>query len=110
MRIIPTHELALPSLPPPLAIGEIGEITVRGRVVSEIYWRNRDANDMHKIADGMTVWHRMGDLGYFDADGLLWFCGRKSQRVRTQAEPCTQPAAKKYSTAIPQFVARPWSA
>jgi olefin beta-lactone synthetase len=25
--------------------------------------------------------HRMGDLGYFDAEGRLWFCGRKSQRV-----------------------------
>jgi olefin beta-lactone synthetase len=23
----------------------------------------------------------MGDLGYFDAEGRLWFCGRKSQRV-----------------------------
>jgi len=23
----------------------------------------------------------MGDLGYFDADGRLWFCGRKSQRA-----------------------------
>jgi acyl-coenzyme A synthetase/AMP-(fatty) acid ligase len=23
----------------------------------------------------------MGDLGYFDGDGRLWFCGRKSQRV-----------------------------
>ncbi|MFC7301206.1 fatty acid CoA ligase family protein [Luteimonas weifangensis] len=27
--------------------------------------------------------HRMGDLGYFDAEGRLWFCGRKSQRVVT---------------------------
>ncbi len=25
----------------------------------------------------------MGDLGYFDEQGRLWFCGRKSQRVRT---------------------------
>ncbi len=23
----------------------------------------------------------MGDLGWFDAEGRLWFCGRKSQRV-----------------------------
>jgi acyl-coenzyme A synthetase/AMP-(fatty) acid ligase len=25
----------------------------------------------------------MGDLGYFDERGRLWFCGRKSQRVQT---------------------------
>jgi acyl-CoA synthetase (AMP-forming)/AMP-acid ligase II len=25
----------------------------------------------------------MGDLGWRDADGLLWYCGRKSERVRT---------------------------
>jgi acyl-coenzyme A synthetase/AMP-(fatty) acid ligase len=27
--------------------------------------------------------HRMGDLGYFDAEGRLWFCGRKGHRVET---------------------------
>jgi acyl-CoA synthetase (AMP-forming)/AMP-acid ligase II len=27
----------------------------------------------------------MGDLGYFDAEGRLWFCGRKSQRVVVDA-------------------------
>jgi acyl-coenzyme A synthetase/AMP-(fatty) acid ligase len=26
----------------------------------------------------------MGDLGRFDAQGRLWFCGRKSHRVRTE--------------------------
>src|SRR5690606_17605251 len=31
--------------------------------------------------------HRMGDLGYFDAEGRLWFCGRKSQRVETARGP-----------------------
>ncbi|MGQ4581978.1 fatty acid CoA ligase family protein [Lysobacter sp. F60174L2] len=29
--------------------------------------------------------HRMGDLGYFDAEGRLWFCGRKSHRVESAA-------------------------
>ena len=36
-----------------------------------------------KIADGDTFWHRMGDVGYMDEDGRLWFCGRKSHRVQT---------------------------
>jgi olefin beta-lactone synthetase len=31
-------------------------------------------------AEGKTV-HRMGDLGYFDQKGRLWYCGRKSHRV-----------------------------
>ncbi|TWT19273.1 AMP-binding protein [Luteimonas marina] len=31
--------------------------------------------------------HRMGDLGWFDAEGRLWFCGRKSQRVETADGP-----------------------
>lgn len=42
-----------------------------------------------------ALWHRMGDCGYFDADGLLWFCGRKVERVETRdgvlfTEPCEQ--------------------
>ncbi len=35
-------------------------------------------------ADG-EILHRMGDLGYFDEQGRLWYCGRKSQRVATAA-------------------------
>ena len=31
----------------------------------------------------IEVAHRMGDLGYFDDQGRLWFCGRKSHRVVT---------------------------
>jgi olefin beta-lactone synthetase len=27
----------------------------------------------------------MGDLGWLDADGRLWYCGRKSERVQTAA-------------------------
>ncbi|MNT49459.1 peptide synthase [compost metagenome] len=29
----------------------------------------------------------MGDVGYFDAQGRLWFCGRKTHRVETAHGP-----------------------
>ncbi len=31
-----------------------------------------------------SVWHRMGDVGYFDEAGRLWFCGRKAHIVETE--------------------------
>ena len=42
-----------------------------------------------------AVWHRMGDCGYLDPDGRLWFCGRVAERVETAdgpmfTEPCEQ--------------------
>ena len=33
---------------------------------------------------GDDVIHRMGDVGYFDEEGRLWYCGRKSHRVITK--------------------------
>ena len=66
--------------------GQVGEITVAGPTATDAYW-NRDAQtNLAKIretqSDGMQrIVHRMGDLGYFDGEGRLWFCGRKSQRV-----------------------------
>jgi acyl-coenzyme A synthetase/AMP-(fatty) acid ligase len=38
-----------------------------------------------KISDPArgSFWHRMGDVGYMDDHGRIWFCGRKSQRVTT---------------------------
>lgn len=33
--------------------------------------------------DGMDIIHRTGDVGYFDDEGRLWYCGRKSHRVMT---------------------------
>jgi acyl-CoA synthetase (AMP-forming)/AMP-acid ligase II len=70
-------------LPP----GEIGEIAVCGPVVTREYVTRREANALHKIADGPRVWHRMGDVGYLDAQERFWFCGRKSHRVLTPAGP-----------------------
>jgi len=63
----------------------IGEIVVHGPVVTRSYFNRPRANELAKMIDPTTgdVWHRMGDLGYFDSLGRLWFCGRKSQRVVT---------------------------
>ena len=36
-----------------------------------------------KVHEGQTVWHRMGDLGFIDPQGYIWFCGRKGERVET---------------------------
>jgi len=64
-------------LPP----GEVGEIIVCGDVVTRAYENNAEENTLAKIPDGNTFWHRMGDLGYLDADSRLWFCGRRAHRV-----------------------------
>lgn len=64
-----------------VALGEIGEIVVKGRNVTRSYFNRGKATKLAKIRDGDQVRHRMGDLGYFDMDGNLWFCGRKSHRV-----------------------------
>jgi olefin beta-lactone synthetase len=68
-------------LPP----GQIGEIAVQGPMVTREYYRRPEATTLAKIADPDNggLYHRMGDVGYLDAGGRLWFCGRKSQRVVT---------------------------
>jgi len=63
--------------------GEIGEIVVRGPVATREYYRRPDATRLAKISDGTGFWHRMGDVGYFDESGQLWFCGRKAHIVFT---------------------------
>jgi len=70
-------------LPP----GDVGEICVRGAVVTRSYAGREQATVNAKIADGESSWHRMGDLGYLDAAGRLWFAGRKAERVRTAEGP-----------------------
>jgi len=63
--------------------GEIGEIVVRGPVVTRAYANNREETERAKIVDGAGLRHRMGDMGYVDEQGRLWFCGRKAHRVHT---------------------------
>ncbi len=69
-----------------LADGQIGEICVKGPVVSEAYYGREEPTRLAKIPDPSEggIWHRMGDVGYFDDRGRLWFCGRKAHRVDTR--------------------------
>jgi acyl-CoA synthetase (AMP-forming)/AMP-acid ligase II len=116
-------------LPP----GEIGELIVRGPVVTSEYVTRTDCNPLHKIVDGKSFWHRMGDVGYLENDPSgddrqqrFWFCGRKAHRVTTPGRtlftiPCeaifnTHPAI--YRSALvgvgaagqqrPVLIAEPW--
>ncbi len=68
-----------------LPAGEVGEIVAKGPVVTRVYVNRPDETAHAKIIDADGVWHRMGDVGYFDEQGRLWFCGRKSHRVETAA-------------------------
>ena len=102
--------------------GAIGEIIVTGPTVTREYDQLPEATKQAKIqtpkpklqtdadvpdslgiwslefgvsADAAAVWHRMGDAGYLDADGRLWFCGRVAERLETAdgpvfTEPCEQ--------------------
>ena len=64
------------------APGEVGEIIATGPSVTRAYHRLPAATAAAKIAEGGVVWHRMGDLGTLDADGLLRFLGRRAEKVR----------------------------
>jgi len=76
-----------------LSVGEIGEIIVRGPVVTKVYDQLPAATALAKISQTpdpksqTPTWHRLGDLGYLDAQGRLWFCGRKAERVETGDGP-----------------------
>lgn len=64
--------------------GEIGEIMIKGDVVTPGYFKLPAATVMAKTTSlDNRLWHRMGDIGYFDQAGRLFFCGRKNHRVIT---------------------------
>jgi acyl-CoA synthetase (AMP-forming)/AMP-acid ligase II len=67
-----------------VAAGDVGEIVIRGDIVSPRYHDAPAANTLHKIEGD---WHRTGDLGFVDDVGRLWFAGRKSHRVLTATGP-----------------------
>jgi acyl-CoA synthetase (AMP-forming)/AMP-acid ligase II len=80
VRIVPITDEPLDRADP-VAPGTVGEITVAGPMVTPEYKGDPVATRAAKIDTPDGLRHRMGDVGYLDAEGRLWFCGRKSHRV-----------------------------
>ncbi|MFQ5591574.1 MAG: fatty acid CoA ligase family protein [Phycisphaerae bacterium] len=87
MRIIRITDAPLTSWSDDLLVpdGELGEIVVGGSVVTKGYFGLPRADALAKMHDGERILHRMGDVGYRDAQGRVWLCGRKGHRVSTKA-------------------------
>jgi acyl-CoA synthetase (AMP-forming)/AMP-acid ligase II len=87
VRIIEPKEGALAAIDQVVDLpgGAIGEIIVQGPSVTRGYDHLPEADAESKIQDGGAHWHRMGDMGWLDTEGRLWFCGRKVERVMAEA-------------------------
>jgi acyl-CoA synthetase (AMP-forming)/AMP-acid ligase II len=71
-----------------LPLGEIGELVVTGEHVCRDYYRNPKAVKENKIAGPAgSIWHRMGDTGYFDGQGRFWIAGRVHSTIHRGSEP-----------------------
>ena len=108
VRIMPIHDQPIETWTEGLVLprGEIGEIVVRGAVVTPSYYQRPQETKLAKIpTENGDVWHRMGDVGYLDDQGRLWMCGRKGHRVDSESGlmytiPCeavfnTHPAVRR---------------
>jgi acyl-CoA synthetase (AMP-forming)/AMP-acid ligase II len=62
--------------------GETGEIVYRGPSTMNEYLRNPEAT-AEAFAHG---WFHSGDVGHFDADGVLWFSDRYKDVIKTGGE------------------------
>ncbi len=58
--------------------GAVGELLVRGPMVTVGYWNNPQANE-EAFRDG---WFRTGDLVRFDPDGYLWWVDRRKEMIK----------------------------
>ena len=70
-----------------VAPGEVGEVVVRGPVVSPRYADRPEATAAAKLQWQGMLAHRMGDLASLDDQGRLWFAGRKAHVVHTADGP-----------------------
>ena len=66
----------------PLAIGEVGEICVRGPMVMQGYWRQPELT-AQALRGG---WMHTGDAGYLDAEGFVFLVDRIKDMIVTGGE------------------------
>jgi len=61
-----------------LAVGEIGEICIRGPQIMEGYWQNEAETEAVMLPGG---WFRSGDVGRVDEDGFFYIEDRKKDMI-----------------------------
>ncbi len=70
-----------------LPSGAVGEIAVRGWVVTDGYYKDPDATAL-AMRNG---WFHTGDLGRFDSEGYLYIVGRKKEMIKVGGEIVFEP-------------------
>jgi amino acid adenylation domain-containing protein len=72
----------------PVGADVVGELVIRGPHLMRGYWENEQATDA-ALRPGLNPWERVlhtGDLFYSDADGFLYFVGRKDDMLKIRGE------------------------
>ncbi len=80
--------------------GETGEIIVSGQHVLNDYFRNPEARRRNKILAGDRCWHRTGDSGYFDPNGVLFLTGRCDSLIKTGSKTLSTFVFENYLQAV----------
>ncbi|WP_298577944.1 AMP-binding protein [uncultured Luteimonas sp.] len=87
----------------PLPPDTVGELMVRGGHVMQGYWRNPEGTDS-TLSPGRYPWEkvlRTGDLFRMDAEGFLYFVGRKDDIIKSRGEKVSPKEVENVLYALP---------
>ncbi len=83
--------------------GVVGELVIRGAHVMKGYWENAEATDK-ALKPGPFPWEKVlmtGDLFRTDADGFLYFVGRKDDIIKSRGEKVSPKEVENVLYALP---------
>lgn len=86
-----------------VAPGVIGELVIRGPHVMKGYWENPEAT-ARALKPGPFEWEQVlytGDLFRADAEGFLYFVGRKDDIIKTRGEKVSPKEVENVLHALP---------
>jgi long-chain acyl-CoA synthetase len=86
-----------------VAPGVVGELVIRGAHVFKGYWENEEETDK-MLKPGPYPWEKVlhtGDLFKTDADGYLYFVGRKDDIIKTAGEKVSPKEVENAIYALP---------